>query len=156
MAEAVRRVHTHTVIYFRGRTEKVKNGMRCIIKTRWTHVSSVTTYFMVWVLLSPEMCVKCSDCTVSNGRMINDNVLGRIWKWRGRRQVGIVGLCAETSNRKMLVRNSGATLLTITVSAVGNRRWTVGDTITPNYTNFERFDIFYIGLISWILFAIYS
>jgi len=39
MAEAVRRVYSHTVMYIRGRTENVNNGMRCIIKTRWTHVS---------------------------------------------------------------------------------------------------------------------
>jgi len=39
MAEAVRRVHTNAVLYFRGRTENDNNEIRCIIKTRWNHVS---------------------------------------------------------------------------------------------------------------------
>jgi hypothetical protein len=39
-------------------------------------------------------------------------------------QVGVVGLCVETRNPKLLVRNSSATLLTMTVPVVGNRPWT--------------------------------
>jgi len=42
--------------------------------------------------------------------------------WSG--QVGVVGLCVETWNPKLLVRNSCATILTMTVPVVGNRPWT--------------------------------
>jgi hypothetical protein len=81
MTEAVLHVYTHTVVYFDGRTENVKNGRHCFSKTLRAHSKIEITYvfsdfmFCLSITVSWDSAVEDSECVESSGMMINDNEL---------------------------------------------------------------------------------